>query len=108
MTDQLQRDPQDWKTGDEPMTEPQASYLRTLSEEAGEPFDEGLTKAQASTRIDELQGRSPRVSGSDASSTSRPSQAEGEDAGDDSGGQTGGDAERAPRPSQAEGERQPE
>ena len=106
MTDQLQRDPQDWKTGDEPMTEAQASYLRTLSEEAGEQFDEGLTKAQASTRIDELRERSPRVSGSDASdaSTSRPSQAEGGDSGDD----TGGDVERAPTPSQAEGERQPE
>ena len=63
MTDQLQRDPDDWKTGDEPMTDAQASYLRTLSEEVGEPFEEGLTKAQASTRIDELRARSPRVSG---------------------------------------------
>lgn len=104
MTDQPLRDPQDWKSGDEPMTEAQASYLRTLSEEAGEPVDEGLTKAQASIRIDELQGRSPRVSGSDAPSSTRPSQAEGGDAGDD----TGGEDERAPRPSQAEGERQPE
>ena len=113
MTDQLQRDPQDWKTGDEPMTEAQASYLRTLSDEAGEPFDDSLTKAQASQRIDELRDRSPRLSGSDATSasggsdasTSRPSQAEGADAGDEDGG---GDVERAPKPSQAEGERQPE
>jgi hypothetical protein len=94
MTDQLQRDPEDWKTGDEPMTEAQASYLRTLSEEVGEPFDESLTKAQASTRIDELRERSPRVGGG-SSSTPRPSQAEGGDK---------GDGDRPPRPSQAEGE----
>lgn len=43
------------------MTEAQASYLRTLSEEAGEPMPEGLTKAQASARIDELRARSPRL-----------------------------------------------
>ena len=62
MTDRVQRDPEDWKTGDEPMTDAQASYLRTLSEEAGEPFEEGLTKAQASERIDALRERSPRLS----------------------------------------------
>ena len=61
MTEQLQRDPEDWKTGDEPMTDAQASYLRTLSDEVGEPFDENLTKAQASERIDALRERSPRV-----------------------------------------------
>lgn len=52
----------DWVTGDEPMTGPQASYLRTLCQEAGEEFDEGLTKAQASERIDELQRRTGRGS----------------------------------------------
>ena len=78
MTDQLQRDPEDWKTGDEPMTEAQASYLRTLADEVGEPFDERLTKAQASIRIDELRDRSPRVDTSGNAPTSRPSQAEGE------------------------------
>ena len=62
MTDQVQRDPEDWKTGDEPRTAAQASYLRTLSEEAGEPFEDGLTKAQASERIDALRARSPRLS----------------------------------------------
>ena len=117
MTDQLQRDPQDWKTGDEPMTEAQASYLRTLSDEVGEPFDEALTKAQASQRIDELRDRSPRVSGSNASAASdaadestppRPSQAEGGDAGVASGDEPGAGEERAPKPSQAEGERLPE
>jgi hypothetical protein len=49
------KDPEDWTTGDEPMTGAQASYLKTLCEEAGEEFDDGLTKAEASKRIDELQ-----------------------------------------------------
>jgi hypothetical protein len=35
----LQRDPDEWKTGDEPMTEAQRSYLTTLSGETGEEFD---------------------------------------------------------------------
>ena len=51
----MQKDPDDWVTGDEPMTGAQKSYLKTLSEEAREPFDETLTKAQASKRIEELQ-----------------------------------------------------
>ena len=49
------KDPDDWVTGDEPMTGAQASYLQTLSEEAGEEFDPSLTKAAASERIDQLQ-----------------------------------------------------
>jgi hypothetical protein len=40
-----EKDPQDWTTGDEPMTGPQASYLETLAREAGEDVDSGLTKA---------------------------------------------------------------
>lgn len=55
--DNTEKDPSDWVTGDEPMTGAQRSYLRTLSEAAHEPFDESLTKAQASRRIDELQAR---------------------------------------------------
>ena len=55
-----QKDPDDWKTGDESMTGAQASYLRTLSEEAGEDFDENLTKAEASKRIDYLRERTGR------------------------------------------------
>ena len=51
------KDPKDWTTGDEPMTGAQASYLKTLSEESGEAFEEGLTKAQASMRIDELRAK---------------------------------------------------
>jgi Protein of unknown function (DUF3072) len=57
----LQRDPDEWKTGDEPMTAAQRSYLETLSRETGEPFDDNLTKAEASKRIDELRERSPRL-----------------------------------------------
>ncbi len=55
-----QKDPDEWTTGDEPMTGAQASYLRTLSQEANEPFDGNLTKAEASKRIDELQERTGR------------------------------------------------
>jgi hypothetical protein len=47
--------PEDWVTGDEPMTGPQRSYLTTLCQEAGEEFDDSLTKAEASEKIDELQ-----------------------------------------------------
>ncbi len=55
-----EKDPDEWVTGDEPMTGAQASYLKTLSQEAGEEFDESLTKAQASERIDELQAKTGR------------------------------------------------
>lgn len=55
-----EKDPNDWVTGDETMTGAQASYLKTLSDEAGEAFDPALTKAQASLRIDELQNRTGR------------------------------------------------
>jgi hypothetical protein len=64
----LQKDPDDWVTGEEPMTGAQASYLKTLSEEAGVEFDGTLTKAEASKRIDELQeltGRGRRRAASD-------------------------------------------
>ena len=54
------KDPSDWVTGDEQMTGPQASYLKTLSQEAGEEFDPELTKAEASKKIDELQEKTGR------------------------------------------------
>jgi Protein of unknown function (DUF3072) len=67
MTDQqelrgsnLEKDPAEWKTGDQPMTGAQASYLKTLSDQANEAFDENLTKAEASRRTDELQERTGR------------------------------------------------
>jgi hypothetical protein len=55
-----EKDPSDWTTGAEPMTGPQASYLETLSREAGEEFDPAMSKADASRRIDELQERTGR------------------------------------------------
>jgi len=67
-TGNLQKDPDDWVTGDEKMTMAQASYLKTLCEEAGEDYDPHLTKAQASKRIDELQavtGRGKPASAAD-------------------------------------------
>jgi hypothetical protein len=60
-TPALQKDPDDWKTGDEPMTPAQRSYLETLARDSGETIDEDLTKAEASKRIDELRDRSPRL-----------------------------------------------
>ena len=52
-----EKDPENWVTGGEPMTGAQMSYLKTLSEEAGEPFDETVTKGEASKRIDELKAK---------------------------------------------------
>ncbi|WP_129714833.1 DUF3072 domain-containing protein [Pedobacter sp. SYP-B3415] len=54
------KDPKDWKTGDEPMTGAQQSYLETLSAEAGETADNELTKAEASEKIEELQQKTGR------------------------------------------------
>jgi hypothetical protein len=54
------KDPEDWTTGDEPMTGPQESYLHTLAQEAGEELPETMTKAEASKKIDELQQRTGR------------------------------------------------
>ncbi len=54
------KDPEDWTTGDEPMTGAQESYLNTLASEAGEEVEPDLTKAEASKRIDELQDRTGR------------------------------------------------
>lgn len=54
------KDPHDWATGEEPMTGAQKSYLKTLSDQAGEPFDDTLNKAEASLRIEELQEKTGR------------------------------------------------
>ncbi len=59
------KNPDEWKTGDEPMTGAQRSYLRTLSDEAKVPFEENLTKAEASKRIDELRQQSDRLAEGD-------------------------------------------
>ena len=57
-----EKEPDDWVTGEEPMTGPQASYLETLCREASEDFDPNLSKAQASELIDRLQKRTGRGS----------------------------------------------
>ena len=53
------KDPDDWVSGEEPMTGAQASYLKTLTEQVGDEdqFDQSLTKAEASKRIDALKSR---------------------------------------------------
>jgi hypothetical protein len=51
-----EKDPDDWVSCDAPMTGAQASYLKTLAEQASEPhaYQDNLTKAEASKRIDAL------------------------------------------------------
>jgi len=59
--DNPEKDPEDWVTGDEPMTGPQRSYLQTLAREARREVDlDTLSKAGASKLIDELQAASGR------------------------------------------------
>lgn len=60
------KDPDEWTTGDEPMTGAQRSYLKTLSGEAGEEVNEQMTKAEASKKIDELQHKTGRGLNEDA------------------------------------------
>jgi hypothetical protein len=58
-TSNTEKDPDDWVSGDDPMTGAQASYLKTLAEQAHEPeaFSERLTKAEASKRINALKAK---------------------------------------------------
>ncbi|HSU01177.1 MAG TPA: DUF3072 domain-containing protein [Nocardioides sp.] len=60
--DSTRKDPDEWVTGDEPMTGAQRSYLDTLAREAGEELPGDLTKAQASEHIDRLQSGNDRTS----------------------------------------------
>ena len=59
----VEKDPEEWTTGDEPMTGPQESYLRTLAREADEEVPADLSKAEASELIDRLRNRSERLRG---------------------------------------------
>lgn len=54
------KDPEEWVTGDEPWTAAQASYLQTLSREAGEQVPQEMSKADAAKMIEELQERTGR------------------------------------------------
>ncbi|MEV4544118.1 Protein of unknown function [Micromonospora echinaurantiaca] len=54
------KDPDEWVTGEEPPTAAQESYLSTLAREADAEVPDGLTKAEASKRIDELQAETGR------------------------------------------------
>jgi Protein of unknown function (DUF3072) len=77
-----EKDPSDWVTGDEPMTGAQRSYLKTLSEEAHTEFDDSLTKAQASVRIEELQritGRGQQNTSAHTSGVGEPDSSAGEE-----------------------------
>ena len=96
-----QKDPDEWKTGDEPMTGAQRSYLETLSTEAGEPVDDSLTKAEASKRIEELQrvtgrGRDTAAEGDRAERVDRAEASVDfeDDAKQVAGGQAASDRER--------------
>ena len=55
-TDNAKKDPDEWLSGDDPMTGAQASYLRTLCEQVGvhDKSQDNLTKAEASKLIDEM------------------------------------------------------
>ena len=57
------KDPDEWTTGDEPMTDAQRSYLKTLAQEAGEEIGENFTKAEAAKKIDALQKKTGRGAG---------------------------------------------
>ncbi|HET6883611.1 MAG TPA: DUF3072 domain-containing protein [Pirellulales bacterium] len=56
----LKMNPDEWKTGQEPLTSAQEHYLETLAREAGEEVDADLTKAEASKKIDELREKTGR------------------------------------------------
>ncbi|MBZ9739658.1 MULTISPECIES: DUF3072 domain-containing protein [unclassified Mesorhizobium] len=55
----VEKDPDEWVSGDDPMTPSQASYLKTLCEQAqdDESFADNLSKAEASKRIDALRAK---------------------------------------------------
>jgi hypothetical protein len=58
----LEKDPDEWVSGGEPMTPAQSSYLQNLCRQANQEFDESLTKAEASKRIDELRQKTGKGS----------------------------------------------
>ena len=72
-----QKDPHNWVTGDEKMTGAQASYLKTLSEQAGTEYSPELTKAEASLEIEKLQektGRGTDIAGGNPGNNPNPAE----------------------------------
>lgn len=64
IADNTQKDPEDWKTGDERATGAQISYIETMATEAGEKVDtQNLTKAEAAQIIEDLQQKTNRGQG---------------------------------------------
>jgi DUF3072 family protein len=59
LTPSTEKEADDWICVDEPTAGAQPCYLKTLSEEWGEPdsFQPDLTKAESSKRIDALEAR---------------------------------------------------
>lgn len=62
----LEKDPSDWVSGDDPITESQKSYLDTLARQAGEEIPASLSKAEASQHIDRLRTKLGRDGGDEA------------------------------------------
>ena len=54
-----EKDPDDWTTGDEPMTGAQKSYLQTLAQEAGEEL--GMSRSTVYRKIAQYDIHVPRV-----------------------------------------------
>ena len=54
------KEPDQWTTGDEPITGAQESYINTMATEVGEEVDTNITKAEASKTIEELQKKTGR------------------------------------------------
>ncbi len=77
-----QKDPDDWVSGDDRMTGAQASYLKTLSEQAGTEFNPELNKAEASKQIDALRektGQSESIAGGNPGQTPNAQEPQGVD-----------------------------
>jgi hypothetical protein len=49
--------PEEWRSGDAPMTTKQRDYLASLAMQLGVIFDEDLTKAQAACAIDHFKSK---------------------------------------------------
>ena len=57
----VEKDPDEWITGTEKMSGEERSYLKTLSDKAGETFDETLSKVAAYNRIEDLQHKTANL-----------------------------------------------